>query len=79
MRYVFHPKALNEYAEAVQYYRAPRKIDVPIAKTLEISWLILNSAASFSTILRTELSRYDAIGTEAFKVGMGFNQGCVQV
>jgi hypothetical protein len=33
----------------------------------------------YYTILRTELSRYDAIGTEAFKVGMGFNQGRVQV
>jgi hypothetical protein len=34
--------------ELASGFRAPGKIDVPIAKTLEISWLILNSAASFS-------------------------------
>jgi predicted aspartyl protease len=33
--------------------------------------------ASVISILRTELSGYDAIGMEVFKVGMGFNQGWV--
>jgi len=38
MRYVFHPEALTEYAEAVQYYAAQRVEVVKSSNGLKDEW-----------------------------------------
>jgi toxin ParE1/3/4 len=52
MRYVFHPEALNEYAEAVQYYAEQR---------VEVAQAFINAIED--TVYRTQESptRYAAI------------------
>ena len=52
MRYVFHPEALTEYAEAVRYYAAQRA---------ELAQAFINSIESAVYQIRESPNRYAAI------------------
>ncbi len=55
MKYVFHPKALTEYAEAVQYYAGQRT---------EIAQVFINSVEDAVYRIRESPKRYAAIDEE---------------
>lgn len=52
MRYVFHPEALSEYAEAVQYYTEQR---------VEVAQAFINAIEDAVYRLRESPTRYGAI------------------
>lgn len=52
MRYVFHPEALSEYAEAVQYYTEQR---------VEIAQVFINAIEDTVYRIRESPARYPAI------------------
>jgi toxin ParE1/3/4 len=52
MRYGFHPEALNEYAEAVQYYTEQR---------VEVSQAFINAIEDTVARIRESPTRYAAI------------------
>ena len=52
MRYVFHPEALNEYAEAVQYYTEQR---------VEVAQAFINAIEDTVYRIRESPTRYAAI------------------
>jgi toxin ParE1/3/4 len=52
MRYVFHPEALNEYAEAVQYYKDQR---------FEVAQAFINAIEDTIYRIREFPNRYSAI------------------
>jgi plasmid stabilization system protein ParE len=52
MRYVFHPEALNEYAEAVQYYAEQR---------IEVAQAFINAIEDTVYRIRESPTRYAAI------------------
>jgi toxin ParE1/3/4 len=55
MRYVFHPEALNEYAEAVQYYTNQR---------IEVAQAFINAIEDTVYRIREFPNRYAAIDDE---------------
>ncbi|OAB59248.1 plasmid stabilization protein [Phormidium willei BDU 130791] len=52
MRYVFHPEALNEYAEAVQYYTGQR---------VEVAQAFINAIEATIYQIRESPNRYGVI------------------
>lgn len=52
MRYVFHPEALNEYAEAVRYYTEQR---------VEVAQAFINAIEDTVSRIRESPTRYTAI------------------
>lgn len=55
MRYVFHPEALSEYAEAVQYYTEQR---------VEVAQAFINAIEDTVYRIREAPTRYAAIGED---------------
>ena len=55
MRYVFHPKALNEYAEAVQYYTEQR---------VEIAQAFINAIEDTVYRIKESPARYAEINED---------------
>ncbi|RUR75989.1 type II toxin-antitoxin system RelE/ParE family toxin [Chlorogloeopsis fritschii PCC 9212] len=58
MRYVFHPEALNEYAEAVQYYTEQR---------VELAQAFINAIEDTVYRIRETPTRYAAIDIDKFE------------
>lgn len=55
MRYVFHPEALGEYAEAVKYYTEQR---------VELAQAFINAIEDTVCRIRESPTRYTAIGED---------------